>query len=101
MIARGKSNTTEKKPTKKAQLALFRAQMGLCSAMIEEDKPCPHWGIGRVNDRAYCGAHIRSVYLAEDRVRREIARKAEIDGRIDAYMAWTAEHPSVLDRMPR
>jgi hypothetical protein len=92
---------TEKKPTKKALLEAFRAEMGRCSEMIEETRECPHWGIEKVNDRAYCGQHVRAVFLAADAARREAARRAEVDGRIDAYLAWTAVHPSVHDAMPR
>jgi hypothetical protein len=65
--------------------------------MIEEDRPCSHWGIGTVDDRPYCGQHLNGVFLAADKARREADRKAEIDGRIDAYMARRLIHPSVWD----
>ena len=32
--------------------------IGQCSAMLDELRQCPHWGIDRVDDRAYCGQHI-------------------------------------------
>lgn len=74
-----------------------RIAIGQCSAMIDEDRPCAHWGIGTVEDKPYCGQHLNGVFLAADKAKREIARKAEVDARIDAYMARRRDHPSVWD----
>lgn len=92
--------TEDKKPTKKALLEAFRAEMGKCSAMIEEDKPCEHWGVDRVDGKAYCGQHINSVYLAADVAQRKAIEKAEWRRREDRYIAWRSEHPSVWDASP-
>ena len=78
-----------------------RVAIGPCASMIAEDKPCPHWGIDKVNDKPYCGQHMNSVFLAADQARRDAARKAEIDARIDQFLLWTSAHPSVWEAMPR
>lgn len=77
-----------------------RIAIGQCASMLDENRECPHWGIDKVNDKPYCGQHLNSVFLAADQARRDAARKAEIDGRIDQFLLWTGEHPSVWDRMP-
>lgn len=78
-----------------------RVALGQCISMIEEDRQCANWGIDKVSDRPYCGQHLHSVFLAADAARREAVRKADINSRIDAYMAWVALHPSVNDPMPK
>jgi hypothetical protein len=77
-----------------------RIAIGQCVSMIDEDRQCSNWGVDRVDDRAYCGQHLRAVFLAADTERRETARKADVMARIDAYMAWTAAHPSISEPMP-
>jgi hypothetical protein len=85
--------------SKKACEAATRLEMGHCVAMTGEDKQCDNWGLERVDDRAYCGQHANSVYLKADNERRAVARKAELDTRITAYLAWRAAHPSLHDTM--
>lgn len=77
-----------------------RIAIGQCVSMLDEDRQCDHWGVDRVEGKAYCGQHINSVYLAADKARRDAEQAAEIAARVDAFMAWTALHPSVWDRMP-
>lgn len=77
-----------------------RIAIGQCVSMIEEDRQCAHWGIGKVDDRPYCGQHLNSVFLAADQAARAAARAADINRRIDIYLAWTALHPSFSERMP-
>lgn len=89
-----------KKPTKKALLAAFRAEMGKCSSMIEETKECPNWGVEKVDDRAYCGQHVRAVFLAADKHRREVLAREAADARIDYALLWHRDHPSFSDLMP-
>lgn len=91
---------TEKKITKKAALAAFRAQMGQCAQMLDEERQCPHWGIDRVNDRAYCGQHINTVYLAADKAHRDAAIKATWHQTNQRSLAWRQLHPSVWDAPP-
>ena len=76
-----------------------RIAIGQCVSMIDEGHQCGHWGIDRVDDRAYCGQHLNSVYLAADNARREAARKEAMSRRIDEALAWHASHPSVWDRL--
>ena len=61
--------------------------IGQCSAMLDELRQCPHWGIDRVDDRAYCGQHIGSVYRAADEARRMLARRRQLNDLIDGYLA--------------
>ena len=77
-----------------------RIAIGQCSSMLDEDRQCPNWGVDRVEDRPYCGQHIASVYLAADKASREARRKAEMNARADAAIAWHAGHPSIWDVMP-
>jgi hypothetical protein len=77
-----------------------RVAIGQCSSMIDEARQCPHWGVDTVDGKGYCGQHVNSVYLAADRAKRDVARKAEMDGRIDRALQWHALHPSIHDPMP-
>ena len=66
-----------------------RIAIGQCSAMIEETRQCPHWGVDKVDDRPYCGQHLPSIFRAADESKREQARRDELAGRVDAYLAKT------------
>ena len=77
--------------------------MGQCSEMIDsksEPYPCTNWAIDKVKGRGYCGQHIASVVRADDERRRSEKARYELDKRIDLYLAWREEHPSIHDRMP-
>jgi uncharacterized protein (UPF0212 family) len=67
-----------------------RIAIGQCVSMVAEDRQCIFWGIDKVDDRPYCGQHLNSVYLAADEARRNLARRTEINGRIDTYIAAEA-----------
>lgn len=77
-----------------------RIAIGQCSTMVAEDKPCPHWGIDKVNDRPYCGLHVRAIFLAADAARRQDEYRKLLTARIDRSLLWHRLHPSVWDRMP-
>jgi len=90
----------------KTQAACERARrvaIGQCVAMVSRKgtgpSPCVNWGVDRVNDRPYCGQHLNSILLEADRTGRLARREAKVQGRINLFLAWTAEHPSVHDRM--
>jgi len=85
--------------SKKACETAKRLGMGRCSAMKDNGEECSHWGVEKVDERAYCGQHIASVLLKEDHDRRAAAKRAELDGRISTYLAWRADHPSLHDTM--
>jgi hypothetical protein len=90
--------------TKKACDLARKIALGQCSEMIEakgEPYPCAHWAVEKVGERGYCGQHIASVIRAEDERQRKTRLRAELDGRIDDYMAWRKAHPSVHSRMSR
>lgn len=89
--------------TKKACALARKVALGQCAEMIDDKAgpyPCTHWAVEKVAERGYCGTHIGAVVRAEDERLRAAKKRAELDGRIDAFMAWEAEHPSVHDRMP-
>jgi len=90
----------EKKISKAAALRALHEELGRCVALTEKETECRNWAIDRVNDRGYCGQHVASILLREDSARREATRKAEVDHRIETFMAWSALHPSTWDRMP-
>lgn len=73
---------------------------GRCVALTEKEDECPNWAVAEFEERGYCGQHYASRVNAAMAATRAATRKAELDQRIEAYIAWTAEHPSILDRMP-
>lgn len=77
-----------------------RIAIGQCSAMLEETRQCPNWGVDRVDDRAYCGQHIGTVYRVADEARRTAEKREAMNARIDRALAFHRDHPSVWDRMP-
>ncbi len=85
--------------TIKACEAAKRLEMGKCVSMTGEDTQCDNWGIERIDDKAYCGQHVTSVYLKADRERRAAVHKALLDEKVTTYLAWRAEHPSVWDTL--
>lgn len=87
---------TSKAACDKAQ----RVAMGQCASMIAEDRQCANWGLGRVENRPYCGQHLNSVYLAADEARRTATYHEAMNARIDRALLWHREHPSIHDRMP-
>jgi hypothetical protein len=78
-----------------------REALGPCVELTGSGESCSHLGIERVEERSYCGQHLNSVLLEADRSRRAAQRKAELDERIDRFMAWSSNHPSVWDRPPK
>jgi hypothetical protein len=77
--------------------------MGQCTEMIGdkgEPYPCKNWAIDRIEGRGYCGQHIGAVARSADERARRRERQSALDKRIDIYLAWTADHPSVWDQMP-
>lgn len=77
-----------------------RVALGQCSAMLDESRQCDHWGTDRVEERAYCGQHLRSVVMAADNARRTATARDAMNERIDRALAWHATHPSVWDPLP-
>lgn len=79
-------------------------EIGTCIAMVKrkggEPAQCTHWGIDRVNDRPYCGQHLNTIIIEADRKLREQAKREIVTRDINAFLEWTARHPSVHDRMP-
>jgi hypothetical protein len=89
-------------PTKKACDLARKVEMGQCTAMVDgrnEPHPCTHWAIEKIDERGYCGQHLNSVVLAKYESDRKTRIVTEMNDRIDAYMTWRNEHPSVWDRM--
>lgn len=92
-------------PTKAACEQARRESFGKCVAMTEPKKKnaepgeCTNWGTSYVGDRAYCGTHAGGVLNAELEAQRAAVKRAELDSRIDAYMDFRVDYPSVWDRM--
>ncbi len=91
---------SEKKPTKQALLEARRAELGRCRAMTEKETECGNWGIDRVNDKAYCGQHLASIYLKEYEAQRRAAKREALNVEIDRFIAWQATYPAPGERMP-
>ena len=79
--------------------AAAKVQWGQCKAVVgdREPVPCTRWA---VSDSGWCWQH----YASEtERLKREadaIAIRKSQQDRIDAYLQWVAEHPSVHDGRP-
>jgi len=87
--------------TSKAACELARRTvLGPCSAMLSEDRECPHLATDKVNGKGYCGQHIGTVYRADNDRARKAALVQAMDRRIDDALEYHAMHPSVWDRMP-
>jgi hypothetical protein len=87
-------------PTKAACERARRIELGQCQETTgdREPTPCRHWAVEIIGDRRVCGQHARSVAIRVDIERRRAAKRADLDRRLDEYVAWTAEHPSVWDQ---
>jgi hypothetical protein len=72
-----------------------RIAIGQCRAMLDENRQCPNWGIGEVDEKGYCGQHLPSIFRAADEARRVAAEKARVDALIDAYLLKTGQSPHV------
>ena len=71
-------------------------QWGKCIAIVgeREPTPCSRWAM---DSDGYCFQHFVSE---RERVKREelaVATRADLYARIDAHLAWVAEHPSIHD----
>lgn len=86
-------------PTKALCSAARREAMGKCAAMTDdkEPTPCSHWATSMVGERGYCGTHAGSILNATIERERAARKKTLLDERIDTYMTWRDEHPSVWD----
>lgn len=71
-------------------------QWGPCQAVVgkHEPEPCSRWA---ADDKGYCGQHYVAKVEGERAAERIAIAKAEMDQRIDAYIEWSKEHPSVWD----
>lgn len=85
----------EKKPTKKALLEAFHAEMGRCVALTEKQIECTNWAVDRVNGRGYCGQHIAGIVQREDQERRAAEKRRKLLLRIDEYLQWTDQEAHV------
>jgi hypothetical protein len=79
-----------------------REAMGRCAEMTgdREPSPCTNWAVEEVGGRKVCGQHARTLALAVDQENRRIDRMNELNRRIDAHLAWVADHPHVWDARP-
>lgn len=89
-------------PTKAACEKARKEALGRCVSMTADKKTptnCRLWATSIVDDRALCTMHAGQVLTAQIEAERKARKTAELNARIDAYLAWRAEHPSVHDRM--
>lgn len=77
-------------------------QFGKCIAFVGDKtpEPCSRWAF---DAKGYCGQHYISMTEAARKAERIAIAQQELSYRIDAYIAYTAEHPSIWDspRPPR
>jgi hypothetical protein len=72
-------------------------RFGQCRAMVADKKgphQCSRWAGG---DEGLCGQHLVAEIEASIRSKHIAIAEAELSYRIDAYIAYTAEHPSIWD----
>ena len=89
--------------TKAACDRLVREALGKCTelTLAKEPTACRLWATGMVGGRPMCNAHAGAVMERNLVLARKLARTTRLQKVIDEFMAWTATHPSVHDRMPR
>lgn len=77
-----------------------QVRFGQCVAVVgdREPTPCTRWA---VSEQGLCGQHYASVIERARKAEREAARMADINARVDAYIAWVKDHPSVHDNPPK
>lgn len=77
--------------------------MGKCVALTgdKEPEPCRNWASSTIDDRGYCGQHAGSVLNKKLEAERQARRAAELNARIDWYLAQREIHPSVWDSLPK
>ena len=90
-------------PTKAACEKARREALGQCVEMTLAKEPtqCRLWASSLVEGRPLCNAHAGAVLVRHLEERRKADKAAYLQSRVTAYRDWTAEHPSVWDRMPR
>lgn len=75
---------------------------GMCKSLVQkknnDPEECSNWA---VSEAGLCGQHYASVIERELTAKRIAMAKAAIDVRIEEFMEWTRDHPSVWDRKPR
>jgi len=73
-------------------------QYGQCVAITgdREPVPCTRWA---VSEKGWCWQHHVSELEKTKREERIAIRQAELDSRIETYLAWVRDHPSVHDSM--
>ncbi len=79
--------------TKAQAIAIRRAELGKCKAMLadkKEPRQCTNWA---VDEKGYCGQHYAIEIEKTLKTTREAARKAEMIEKIDAYLARTGQKP--------
>ena len=73
-----------------------RLSTPMCSAMLDSrPDECSKRATGEHEGRWYCGVHYASRVNAALEAKRATFRKDALDERITAFLAWTADHPSV------
>lgn len=72
---------------------------GRCAAMTGKAEECTNWAVDEFEGKGYCGQHYASRVNDAIKRERETERRQRIDQSIERFLAWTAEHPSVHDRM--
>jgi hypothetical protein len=79
-----------------------REALGRCVEMTQAKEPtqCRLWASSIVEGRPMCNAHAGAVLERHLEERRKADRASAWQARVTAFMDWTAEHPSVHDRMP-
>lgn len=81
----------------------IRAAFGQCSELVgdKNPRPCTRWGVDLVDGLPICGQHITARVTEKLVAARRIAAKADVNARIERYIAWRADHPSVWDMVPK
>lgn len=70
---------------------------GRCRAMTERETECTNWSVEEYEGKGYCGQHYGSIVNRGIERARAERERAALDARIDSYMEWKKDHPSVWD----
>lgn len=80
-----------------------REALGKCESMTANQvtpTQCRQWASSIVDGHPICNMHAESLLLRQHAARVKAEKDAGLLANIEAYMAFTATHPSVWDKMP-
>lgn len=90
--------------TSKAACSLAEHEkLGRCTELTQAKEPtaCGKWAGSLVMGRGVCDQHAEKLLNDARTIEKRREAQAILENRLDDYIAWTTEHPSVWDARPK